>query len=64
MVILLGGLDHSRPPDQWSNGYDSCALISMVVLRIIGSGLSILIIAIIPCIDVSENHYGEKTYVE
>jgi hypothetical protein len=31
--------------------------------RIIGSGLSIRIIAIIPGIDLSENHCGEKIYL-
>ena len=35
----------------------------MVIFKTIGSGLSIKIIAIIPGIDLSENHYGEKTYL-
>jgi hypothetical protein len=37
--------------------------VPMVIFRIIGSGLSIRIIAIIPAIDLSENHFGEKIYL-
>ena len=37
--------------------------VPMVIFRIIGSGLSIRMTAIIPGIDLSENHCGEKIYL-
>ena len=34
-----------------------------MIFKTIGSGLSIRVIAIIPGIDLSENHYGKKIYL-
>ena len=37
--------------------------VPVVIFKTIGSGLSIRVIAIIPGIDLSENHYGKKIYL-